>query len=105
MKLFIQESFVNLTEHHRFGDSEVYETHFESPSEVYKHALKEYGRCTGKMYIDRANGETIAIGWVFASRQTYEDHPKKTYLREAWISLHDAPPTETRTYQYHKIPG
>lgn len=54
--------------------------------ELFKTLAKEYGRCTGKMYYDGADGAAIPIGWVFEKRVQYSDC-KDTYLQEAWISL------------------
>jgi len=42
---------------------------------------------------------TRAVGWVFVSRERYED-TGKPYLREAWVTVHTVPPTITRTPHY-----
>jgi len=55
----------------------------ETTSDVYKAAMREYGRCSSKVYIDN-NGKTKSIGWVFQKRVKYEDC-KETYLQETWI--------------------
>lgn len=101
MGLHVQESFVNATEGHRFGDSPVYETDMDTPGEIYRHAVREYGRCTGKVYIDAADG-VKAVGWVFVKRGRYED-TGDTYLREVWVTVHDAPETVTREHHYHEV--
>jgi ferredoxin-thioredoxin reductase catalytic subunit len=51
---------------------------------VYKTALREYGRCISKIYIDDKDGGSKHIGWVFQKRQKYEDC-NETYLQETWI--------------------
>lgn len=99
--LWICESFVNATEGHRFGDSEVYETFTGDSGELFRFLRREYGRCTGKVHVDTEDG-TKAVGWVFESRLKYED-VDETYLREVWVTLHDAPDTVVRTPHYHEL--
>lgn len=57
---------------------EVEEWQEETNSEVYREAMKRYGRCTGKVY----EGEGIPVGWVFIKRIKEQDG---SYLQEAWI--------------------
>ena len=96
--LYVSESYVNATENSLFGDSEVYETSYDTPGDLYRAMQREYGRCTSKVYID-AEGGPKQVGWVFQSRQRYEDAPD-TYLREVWVTVHEAPPTKTTEYHY-----
>jgi hypothetical protein len=103
MSLFVQESFVNKTKGGLIGESDVYETRFDTLSELYHFCLREYGRCTGKVRIDRTDGTVLDIGWVFEKSEWYEDLPKERYLREVWVTVHDEPPTKTIKYQYHDI--
>lgn len=84
MSLYIRESYVNASEHCRIGDSGVYETSFDTTGELYRHCLQEFGRCTGKVYIDRHDGKgRRQIGWVFVKRV-------QTYLQETWVTVHTA---------------
>jgi len=85
------------------GDSGIYECRYDTPSEVYKFCLKEWGKCVSKVYIDMPDGKTQHIGWVFVKRVPYEDTPKKTYLREVWVTLHEKPPERTTEYHYYNI--
>jgi len=99
--LYVKESFVNKTEGYRFGESDVYESFCTTLGEVYRHGLKEYGRCVGKCYVDPPEGgPPKQIGWVFEGRQQYEDDPAKSYLREVWVEVHTAPPTKTVEYHF-----
>ncbi len=104
MGLTVSESFINATEGYRFGDSSEYEAYTDNLGELYKSMQKEYGRCTGKVYIDLKDGRTIPIGWVFIKRMRYEDardnSPKSWYLREVWVHVHAKPTTVTRTGHY-----
>jgi hypothetical protein len=100
--LWISEAFVDLSREIRFGETGPYESFTDDPGELFKSCLREYGRCTGKVYIDTREGKTMAIGWVFLGRDTYQDCDK-TYPREVWVTLHEGPPTRTTQYHYHEL--
>lgn len=102
MGLLVQETFLNKTEGYCLGESPVQETDCDTPGEVYRFAQREYGRCTSKVYIDGTDGKARAIGWVFVQRLKYED-TGDTYLRETWVTLHDAEPTRTIEHHYHMM--
>lgn len=57
----------------------------ETPAEVYRAALREYGRCVSKMYIDSKGGKARHIGWVFERKCYYED-TRESYIQETWIT-------------------
>ena len=97
--LYVSETFINRTEGHRFSESEPCETFTDSPGELFRSMREEYGRCIGKVYIDKG---TRAIGWVFEKRMAYEDDSRTTYLREVWVTVHDAEPTRSVEYHYHE---
>ena len=97
--LFVQEEYVNATKGYRIGDSTPQESRFETPSEVYKFSLKEFGRCMGKVYI----GEGKHIGWIFQKRVKYEDC-NEYYLQETWITIHKGKPVKTIEYDYVDMP-
>ena len=68
--------------------------------EIYRHALGEYGRCVGKVYVDTASRGTIHTGWVFIRRERYDDyHSNETYLCETWVTL------ERVVREPERIPG
>lgn len=62
--------------------------------EIYREARDEYGRCTGKVYVDRRvptpeggeRWEAVHVGWFFISRQEYTD-THEPYLRGAWVTV------------------
>lgn len=103
--LWIQETYLNATENHLIGESEVFETHTDDRGDLFRSLQREYGRCTGRVYVDRADGPPKAVGWVFVGRDHYADGPglygkaRETYLREVWVTVHESAPT--RTVQYH----
>jgi hypothetical protein len=82
------------------GDEPIHESRFDTLGALYKFAQKEYGRCVSRVYVDRA-GHSVPIGWVFLKRAQYEEYqyrmPRNTYLQEAWVTVHTAPATVTRT--------
>jgi len=99
--LYVQETQVNVTEGYTFGDSEVYETFTDSVQRLFRACQREHGRCTGRVYIDGADGKARAIGWVFVKRERYQDSGEYFTL-ETWVTLHQAPPDRHVTYHYHE---
>jgi hypothetical protein len=99
--LYVAESYVNATEGHRIGESEPYEAWTADPGKLFRSCRAEFGRCIGKVYVDTDEGPT-AVGWVFQARDKYQD-ADETYLREVWVTLHDAPKEVTTTYTYHAL--
>jgi hypothetical protein len=85
--LWIQESYVNVTEHYGFGDSDPYETWTDDIGTLYRSLVKEYGGCIGKMGIEHKSGkpDTYPAGWIFSRWEQYEDaRPRGSccYVRE-----------------------
>lgn len=99
MALHVQESYVNATEGHRYGETDVYETGHDVIGDLYRAMQQEYGRCIGKVHVDGLAG---TVGWVFVARVTYDDSTD-TYLRETWVTVHDEKPTVTVEKHYHEI--
>ena len=102
MPLFIQETFINKTRNARIGETEVYQAFTDEIGKLYRDLVREYGRCRGKVYIDRVARAPMAIGWTFEKRVKYDDSPE-TYLREVWVSVHSAKPTKTIEYHYVEV--
>jgi len=103
MSLYVQEEFVDASRCARYGESGVYETGYDTVGTLYRALRREWGRCTGKVYVDQTCPErgaySQAIGWVFIKRVRYEDS-RETYLREVWATVHDRPPVESQTFHY-----
>ena len=93
--LYVEANWINASEGHRAGDSDVYETFTEDRGELYHAMQREYGRCVGKVYVD--DGQPI--GWVFQKRKQYDDSPE-TFLLETWVTVHSGPPTKTIENHY-----
>ena len=100
--LWIDERFINRDVNASFGDTGVYETSYDAPGELFRALQREYGRCISKVYIDTQDGETKSIGWVFQSRDKYEDS-EDTYIREVWVTIHNGPPARTIEYDYAQV--
>lgn len=81
------------------GSSGVYETGTENKGELYRDMMREYGRCTSKVYIDTKDGKTKHIGWCFLRRKKY-DNCDETFLAETWVTIHEKPPTVTKETHY-----
>lgn len=103
---YVSESRINATEGYRFSDDTypvagtVFED-METSGEMYRWLRREYGRCTGKVYVDSEGGAPMHVGWVFVKRDRYEDC-NETYLLETWVTLLDR--DETRHIrEYHSI--
>lgn len=99
--MLIQEQWIDRTRNVGSGETEPYEAFTDDKGKLYRSCLKEYGRCTGKVYIDTPQGAK-AIGWVFLKRAKYDDC-SETFLLETWITLHDQEPTRTIKHHYHYI--
>ena len=97
--MLLQETYVDGDRNAVIGESEPYEPFTEDVGELFRHGLREYGRCTGHVYID-APDKPRKVGWVFERREKYEDCDKM-YLRVVWVTLHAAKPTVERTVHYH----
>lgn len=101
----IRESFVNLTKGYRLGDPEWYEPYTDDRGELFRAMRHEYGRCTGRIYVDVPQGDASAspgvaapaadrqayvtetVGWVFEKRCAYEDAPDEHYIQEVWVEV------------------
>ena len=87
------------------GETEPYEPYTQDIKRLFKDMQKEYGRCTGSVFIDTADGKVKRIGWVFRKWMMYEDARTKAdkYIREVWVTLHDDKPTKTIQHHYHEL--
>lgn len=100
MSLWCQEEMIGVDDEGKrahCGDSEVYETAFDKPGDLYRASMRHHGRCISKVYVD----DGVQVGWVFVKRMRYEDDPG-TFLAETWVTVHTAPPTTTVEYHYLK---
>lgn len=110
MKLLVSEEMVNVTKGYRYGGSEPYEPYTDDIGELFRAMRREYGACQSSVYVDSVDGGAPKrVGWVFVKRVKYDDaksdwpREKRTYLREVWVTLHDAPDTVGRTAHFHAI--
>lgn len=105
--LWVSETYVNADKGYTYGDQPPYESFTDDPGELYRRMRREYGRCTGSVRVDTADGKSIKIGWVFHRRVPYEGPHRAgqptTYLQETWITLYDKQDTVVRTKHYHSL--
>lgn len=60
----------------------------ELKGKLFRFCLKEFGRCTSKVYIDVGRArESKPVGWVFERKEACEDAPGRTYIHEVWVML------------------
>lgn len=100
MNLFVEETWVDATRNIRGGSSGVQESFTNDLGELYRRLQSEYGRCTGKVYIDDENGKPKPVGWVFQKRARYDD-VAETYVQETWVTVHKEPPTVVHEVHCH----
>ena len=90
--LVCKEDFVNATKDINFGGSGWEEPWTDDVGALYRNAVREYGRCTGHVYMTTSDRDAIPVGWTFVKRMEYEDartswrKEDRFYLREVWLS-------------------
>ena len=80
--MFIKETWVDKTKGCLIGDSGFYEPFTSNLGELFRSLQKEYGRCTGYVYI----GDDKPIGWVFEKKVKYTD-VNEFYINETWVEV------------------
>ena len=54
------------------------------------------------MYMDKKDGTTKKIGWVFEKKNHYTNSDE-TYMQETWIELHKTKPKKTIEYDLLEV--
>lgn len=91
--LVLSETYVNATNGTNYGGSGWQEPWTDDIGALYAGCVREFGRCTGHVYVDTTAGEVVPVGWVFVKRVEYDDAGRygfrgdRTYLREVWVSV------------------
>jgi hypothetical protein len=94
-----------------WGEEPLQETRHETLGDLFRalagkdprYPWEAMGRCTGKVYIDGPDGKPVQVGWVFEARNpepVNRGDEQPTGLRVAWVTVHTAPDTVTRTPHY-----
>lgn len=98
--MYVLEIHVNATEEMRIGESEPYEAWTDDVGRLFKGLQKEYGRCTGKVYVESSiDGASNHIGWVFSKLKSYSDSTD-TYMHKVRVCLLKSKPIVTVTWEY-----
>lgn len=84
--IVMREQWVNKSKGYRVGETEWYESFTDNEGVLFRDLQIEFGRCTGKVYIDLPRQESRPIGWVFLKKVKYDD-TEEYYLQETWIDL------------------
>ena len=109
--MYVSEAHINLTEGYQLGDEGPYDAGDLTIGELFHNCRAEYGRCTGRVYIDSSSGKAHPIGWVFLKKRLYENAkghydgrynlwyaesrpplvygPEDYYLHECWVTLYE----------------
>ena len=101
-----------------WGEEPPHETVYETTGDLFRglngrnpsRRWDSLGRCTGKVFVDGPDGEPKQVGWVFEARNPEptsraDEAVKDTGLRVAWVTVHTAPDTVTRTPHYASFPS
>lgn len=113
-QLYCTEVYVNTTEGYSYYESLKPELAFTTDlGRLYRNCVREYGRCTGRVYAEMADGTSIPVGWVFVERCEYESRwyqsKADTYLRETWITVYNRIDSDGKPYdddyEYEEEPG
>ncbi len=101
--IWLSEDYVDRSHGHSYGDCKPYETYFEDAEigSLFLSLQREFGRCTGKMFIDRS-GQVQHVGWVFEKRVQYSDCDE-IYLREVWVTLYTAPSEPQPPIRHYRV--
>lgn len=83
---FLDLDFIDLDRNVRYSHGRERLDENPTPGEVFRRLRAEYGRCTGAVYVDGPDGKARRVGWVFVSKQRYDDSPE-FYLREVWACI------------------
>ena len=63
------------------GDSGWYSPWTMDKGKLFRSLRREFGRCTGRVYVDTPDGTPDAIGWVFVGKRD-----KAGWARETWVT-------------------
>ena len=88
--LWILESYTLERENgesYRTGESSWYETFTNERGKLFSYLQKEFGRCTGKVYIN----EGTQVGWVFEKKTKFDD-TNEFFNAATWIEVAIAEP-------------
>ena len=100
--IHIKETYIDRNFDCTYGDSEVYETYTDSIGELFKDLQVQFGRCVSSMYMDKKDGTTKKIGWVF-EKYIHYTNSDETYMQETWIELHKTKPKKTIEYDLLEV--
>lgn len=115
--LYIETVSLNANNGYHMGSPVFEETKYTNMGELYRALVKEYGRCSSKLYIGDVSGKSVQIGWVFQKRVYYSDlrlnksmrslnaseRDFYTFIKETQVSVHTAKSTTTVINHFAKF--
>ena len=93
--MYIREIYLNETDNHLIGEGDWYETFTDNLGDLYRALRKQFGK-PQNMYIDKKDGTTKKVGWVFTGKDKYED-TGEPYIRQVWVEVSKTEPTSETT--------
>lgn len=95
----IRETYCNRTEGYTISESSlpIKDSIINNLKELYQYGLKNLGRCTSKVYIDKKDGSVSHVGYTFEKKHQYTD-TKEFYIQETWLTIDHYKETTTREY-------
>lgn len=102
-QLYCTEIFINATKGCMYHeDTKPQEAFTTDLGRLYRNCVREYGRCTGRVYAELVDGTSIPVGWVFVKRVEYDDpmcrRKPESYLREVWLTVYNRIDSEGNPY-------
>lgn len=111
--LYATETHVNADKGYIYHeDSKPQECFTTDMGRLYRHCVKEFGRCAGRIYAELSSGD-IPVGWRFVKRVQYDDpmcrRKPESYLREVWVTVYNQIDTDGQPmddeYEYDDLPS
>lgn len=69
-----------------------FESAYNTPGELFRDCLKEYGKCTSKVFIDKVNvDKPVHVGWCFERLEKYSDCNEK-FKCATWVTVLESMP-------------
>jgi len=74
---------------YRLGYAEPYEPWTDDPNKLLPYLKDEYGTLVSNVYVDRTDGTTLCIGWVFDDPAVPYEDGTGTWHRQVWVEFYD----------------
>lgn len=79
--LYIEVFQVNSSNNYALDNPQFHESKYSDLGKLYRALVKEYGKCTGKLFNVGDNNKTQQIGWAFEKREYFDDTRRKKAIK------------------------